>query len=234
MAAITKEIKFVAVARRSDKAILASRVHTTDKSYDFLSNVSKVLSSPGWASVTTDKLSLDDGPNMFYVLIDDAGRVYIAITSKGYPSRFIYGTADGATRGFLSELKKQILERFGDLSMSAPPNGLQSKASNMLKALCDEFNDLKQIDKISNVQSKVDAVTSVMGKNIEMALKNTDRIEDIDEKAVVLADSAQKFKQGSGALKRKMRCRYWKMMILFGALILAVLLIIIVPLAMRK
>ena len=71
-----------------------------------MSNVNKVLNSPGWASVraaprravaaraparvlrsrlpfdcapppapqvTTDKLSLDDGPNMFYVLIDEVG-----------------------------------------------------------------------------------------------------------------------------------------------------------------
>ena len=175
MALAEKEVKFVAIARRSDKVILASRIHTADKSYvswtswpgrchaawlerqcpvarphtqDFVSNVNKVLSSPGWASVTTDKvracatngvdavptqlfasparqLSLDDGPNMFYVLIDDvgclrwgdklgatnlavplvalvqAGRVYVAITSKGYPSRFIYGSTDGQTRGIL-------------------------------------------------------------------------------------------------------------------------------------
>ena len=51
--------------------MLASRTHTSDKSYDFVANVNKVLGSPGWASVTTDKLSLDDGPNMFYVLIDE-------------------------------------------------------------------------------------------------------------------------------------------------------------------
>jgi hypothetical protein len=34
MAAPTKEIKFLAVARRADKVILASRVHTLDRSYD--------------------------------------------------------------------------------------------------------------------------------------------------------------------------------------------------------
>jgi hypothetical protein len=71
MAAPTKEIKFLAIARRNDKAILASRIHTADKGYDYLANVNKVLSSPGWASVTTDKLSLDDGGNIFYVLIDE-------------------------------------------------------------------------------------------------------------------------------------------------------------------
>ena len=61
------------------------------------------------------------------------------------------------------------------------------------------------------LQAKVDAVTGVMQKNIESALKNTDRIEDIDEKAVVLADSAKQFKNSAGAAKRLMRCRYWKM-----------------------
>ena len=74
MAASVKEIKFLCVARRSDKVVLASRIHSADRSYDYLANVQKVLNSPGWASVTTDKLSLDDGPNMFYVLIDEASR----------------------------------------------------------------------------------------------------------------------------------------------------------------
>jgi hypothetical protein len=70
MAAPTKEIKFIAVARRNDKALLCHRVHTADKSYDYIANVQKVLNSPGWASITTDKLSLDDGGNLFYMLID--------------------------------------------------------------------------------------------------------------------------------------------------------------------
>ena len=38
---------------------------------NYLLRPATVLNSPGWASVTTDKLSLDDGPNMFYVLIDE-------------------------------------------------------------------------------------------------------------------------------------------------------------------
>ena len=109
-----------------------------------------------------------------------------------------------------TELKKQMLDRFGDALNTASANSLTSKAGGLLKSLADEFNDLKTIDKVASVQSKVDAVTGVMQKNIESALKNTDRIEDIDEKAVVLADSAQKFKNSGTALKRKMRCRYWK------------------------
>jgi len=224
----------VCVARKSDKVVLASRTHTADKTYDFVSNVNKVLNSPGWASVTTDKLSLDDGPNMFYVYIDEAGRVYIAITSKGYPSRYIYGSPDGSTRGVLAELKRQILERFAEVSLSCPPNGLQSKAGNILKALCDEFNDLNSIDKLANVQGKVDAVKGVMQTNIAQALKNTDRMEDIDEKAVVLADSASKFKNSAGSLKRNMRWRYIRMICIMTILVAAVLAVIIVPIVLSN
>lgn len=148
---------------------------------------------------------------MFYVLIDEAGRVYIAITSKAYPSRYVYSTSDGSSRGVLGALKREILEKFPDASLTCGPNGLDGKVKPLLKALCDEFNDIKGIDKIASVQQKVDAVTGVMQKNIELALKNTDRLEDIDEKAVQLSESALKFKNAGTALKRKMACRLWKM-----------------------
>ena len=99
-----------------------------------------------------------------------------------------------------------------------------------------------------------------MQKNIELALRNTDRcvhrfsretfsrappppppppplcalslttsflppysIEDIDDKATVLADSANKFKNAGGQLKRQMQCRLIKIYLFFGIIITAVL-----------
>ena len=68
-----------------------------------------------------------------------------------------------------------MLERFADAALTCSANGLSQKVGPILKSLCDEFNDLKAIDKIAGVQAKVDAVTGVMQKNIELALRNTDR-----------------------------------------------------------
>jgi hypothetical protein len=229
-----KEVKFLAVARKSDKSILASHIASADRSYDYVANVTKVLNSPGWASVTTDKLSLDDPPNVFYVSIDEGGRVFIVITSKGYPSRYIYGSADGNTRGILAELKKQFVERFGDASLTCPAGGLNSKASGILKGLTTEFNDIQNMDKLANVQAKVEGVKSVMASSINQALKNTEKLEDIDDKAVVLADSANKFKSSTGSLKRNMQWRYIRMIILMTLLVGAVLAIIIVPLVLTN
>ncbi len=127
-----------------------------------------------------------------------------------------------------------MTERFADASLTCPANGLQSKAGDVLRGLCTEFNDLESIDKIANVQSKVDTVKGVMHNNIQAALKNTEKIEDIDEKAVVLADSASKFKDKATSLKRGMRCRYIKMVIIMTLLVAAVLAVIIVPIVISN
>ena len=121
------------------------------------------------------------------------------------------------------------MEKLGDVSLTVGQGGLQSKASTLLKALCDEFNDLQSVDKLANVQAKVDGVRTVMQSNIQSALKNTDKIEDIDEKAVTLADSANKFKSASTGLKRNMRWRYIRMVGIMVLLVAAVLAVIIVP-----
>ena len=48
--AVAKEIKFIAVARRGDKAVLCHRIHTSDKSYDYIANVQKAsaAAAAGW------------------------------------------------------------------------------------------------------------------------------------------------------------------------------------------
>ena len=46
-------------------------MHSQDKSYDYMEKVKMVMNSPGWATVTTDKLSLEDGGYMFWVSIDE-------------------------------------------------------------------------------------------------------------------------------------------------------------------
>ena len=73
------------MARRSDKVVLASHTHTSDKSYDYVEKVKQVMSSPGWATVTTNKLSLEDGGYLFFVLIDEV-RAGLAARSTSHPA----------------------------------------------------------------------------------------------------------------------------------------------------
>ena len=75
----------------------------------------------------------------------------------------------------IAALRKEVEERFPEVSLSCRENGLNSQASTLLKSLCDEFNNLEAIDKLANVQAKVDAVKGVMQHNIDIALKTNDR-----------------------------------------------------------
>lgn len=227
MATPPREICFVALARRTDNVVLAHRVHMKKNEYDFLAKVNLILSSPGWKGITNDKISLEDDGFNIYISIDERDRVYIAIATRAYPTRYIYSSSDGTTRGILGVMRQAVLERYEDIFLTCGPGGLQSKASDILKSVCTEFNDLQSIDKIAHVQAKVDSVTGIMRNNIQMALKNTDRIEEIDDKAVHLRHSAEKFKNAGNQLKREMRCRYWKMMLLIGLVVAIILAIII-------
>lgn len=95
-----KSVNYVAVVRRGDNVILGQRVHIPT-AVDYVEYTRKVIGSAGWASVETDKLTLSDGENCFFVLIDPSGIAFIAIASKHYPARYVYDSADGSVAGLL-------------------------------------------------------------------------------------------------------------------------------------
>lgn len=218
----------MAVARRTDNVVIAQRVHVPSRTDDYLANVKRVLSSPGWANVTTDKLSLDDGDNTFYVLIDEAGRAYIAVASKSYPARHIYDSPDGRNQGFLGAVQRGFLSNYGDSTLTCGPDGYTSRAKSMLKELCDRYNNLRDIDKISKVQAQVADVTGIMQENIKLVMERGDRVDQLEERTQALNEQAGRFEKSSTTLKKTMRCRSWKLTAAITAVVLVVLAIIII------
>ena len=95
------------------------------------------------------------------------------------------------------------------------------------------FNDLRSIDKLVAVQAKADAVRDVVADSIDAALRNADRLDDIEGKVETLSLTASRFSAAAGSVKRTMRCRYWKLMLLFSVLAAAILIAIIVPLVLQ-
>jgi len=134
----------------------------------------------------------------------------------------------------VTELKTNITERYADLSLTCPPGGLNSKVGRILQALCDQFNDLSSMDKLASVQAKVDGVKDTMRGNIDAALRNTDKLDDLDDRAVAIAASAGRFKDKTGDLKRTMQWRYIRMVIIMTLVIGAVLAVIIVPIVLTQ
>ncbi len=93
------------------------------------------------------------------------------------------------------------------------------------------YDNPANIDKVAAVQDKIDVVKTTMKENIQQLLINEEKLERIETAAVHLNEQSVAFQHGAKDLSNKMWWKMWKMRLLIGGLIVAVLLIIIVPVA---
>ena len=103
-----------------------------------------------------------------------------------------------------------------------------------LVLLVDRYEEPGKVDKLVAVQGKIDVVRTTMKDSIQQMLVNTEKLENIDEATKKLSEQARDFDKGAKSLSDKMWWKMWKMRLLIGGLITAVLIIIIVPIAVAS
>ena len=62
----------------------------------------EVVQSPGWSGFIQSgrsRLDLTEPDALYYILVDSQRRVYVVVTSTGYPSRLAYRLQDGGWLG---------------------------------------------------------------------------------------------------------------------------------------
>jgi hypothetical protein len=87
------------------------------------------------------------------------------------------------------------------------------------------------VDKLSAVTDKLEVVKTVMKDNIQALLINDEKLKNIEIASDQLNETSKAFSKSATQLKDKMWWKMWKMRLLIGGLIIAVLIIIIVPIA---
>lgn len=97
------------------------------------------------------------------------------------------------------------------------------KTYTYLKSLGDKYNDPSTIDLISRVQKKTEEVKSVMHQNIEMALQNCVKLEDLELRAQELQQNAGLFRTDTKKLNWKMWWKNMRMKIYLALIILTIL-----------
>lgn len=220
----TTSLYMICILRKSDECLVASF------------STSKGLNTDDVTEIVAEKLNKmtagkrysepgDDGINVHFTL-DTKGRIFALMTRSNYPQRVAFQ--------ILEELKEAFGAEFGSLVKTAKPNSLSKDSKTLLKSFIDKYADPTQSgDTLSKVQSKLDRATDTMKENIQIAIKNTEMIEDIEDKSEALEKSAAQFSKNAVALRNKMWWKKVKTYLLIGGLITAVLLIIIVPVAVQ-
>mmetsp|Transcript_2681 Transcript_2681/g.3979 ORF Transcript_2681/g.3979 Transcript_2681/m.3979 type:complete len:245 (-) Transcript_2681:268-1002(-) len=157
---------------------------------------------------------------------DESGICIAVITGIRYPSRVAIK--------MLQELYTQFQDRFGGDAAMAPTNSLTKKAKELLSGECKKYEDPSNVDKAQKVLGQVDVVKGQMQDNIAGMLKNTERAESLAEKSDQLNEQASVFKKKAVDLKKQMRWKNLKMTIILVLVIIGAILIIVVPLVVKK
>jgi len=86
-------------------------------------------------------------------------------------------------------------------------------------------------NRVHEVQRQVDEVTSIMHDNIDQALANQEKAEDLVDRTDELSSNASMFKKQSTSLKRAMCCQNAKLTFIIIGLVVAIVLIIVIVVA---
>ena len=81
-------------------------------------------------------------------------------------------------------------------------------------------------NRVSALQGQVQEVTEIMTKNVESVIEREGKLEDLNERAELLAENAEQFKSNAKAIKKKTMWENMKMKIIIA--VVAIVLIIII------
>ena len=107
----------------------------------------------------------------------------------------------------LEELQRTFVAKAGDKATTAKDRDLNKTCMTLLQKICVKYDNLEEVDKLHAVYKKVDTVKLVMQDNVDQALQNCVKLENIEKQAEELQQQAGVFKRNANELKKKM---WWK------------------------
>ena len=104
------------------------------------------------------------------------------------------------------------------------PTGRQA-----LKALIDKFQDPKNVNKVSELQSDVDSIKVDMKKNINKMVENVDDVQELQGKSDALRSSTAEYQRNAKEIKTITWWQNFKLwLILAGVILILILLIVLI------
>ena len=143
--------------------------------------------------------------------------LFIVLANSAYPERYAF------------ELVSKIMEEniptmVNDETRELNPNGRQA-----LKELVNKYQDIKNINKIAEIQKDVDSLKVDMKKNINKMVESVENVNDLQNKSEQLKLESEDYKKTSVEIRKVtwwQNCKLWA--IIAGIVILIVLIIVLV------
>ena len=171
----------------------------------------KVAKMPNKKFDERNKLASKDENYYFTHIKPDL--VFVILVNSAYPERYVF------------ELISKIVEEniptmVNDETRELNPNGRQA-----LKDLVNKYQDIKNINKIAEIQQDVNSLKVDMKKNINAMVNSLEDVEDLQNKSEQLKLESQDYKKNSVELRKLAWWQNCKLWIIIIAIIVALGLI---------
>ena len=153
----------------------------------------------------------------YYFINIKPNLLFIILANNQYPERYVF------------ELISKIIEdniptMINDETRELNPTGRQA-----LKELVNKYQDIKNINKIAEIQKDVDSLKVDMKKNINKMVESVENVNDLQNKSEQLKLESEDYKKTSVEIRKVtwwQNCKLWA--IIAGIVILLVLIIVLV------
>ena len=141
--------------------------------------------------------------------------IYLLLVNNTYPERLVFQ--------LISKINEDnIPTMVNDETRELNPNGRQA-----LKTLVDKFQDPKNVNKVSELQSDVDSIKVDMKKNINKMVENVDDVKELQGKSDALRNSTAEYQKNAVEIKTITWWQNFKLWLILAGVILLLILIII-------
>ena len=141
--------------------------------------------------------------------------LFIVLANSQYPERYVF------------ELISKIVEEniptmINDETKELNPNGRQA-----LKELVNKYQDIKNINKIAEIQEDVNAIKIDMKKNINKMVESVEDVNDLQNKSEQLKLESQDYKKNAVELRKITWWQNFKLWIIIIGVVLVLIGIIL-------
>jgi hypothetical protein len=142
--------------------------------------------------------------------------LFIILVNASYPERYVF------------ELVSKIMEENIPTMVNDETRELNPSGRQALKDLVNKYQDIKNINKIAEIQEDVNALKVDMKKNINAMVKSVEDVEDLQNKSEQLKLESQDYKKNSVELRKLAWWQNFKLWLIIGGVILLVVAIVLI------
>ena len=158
-----------------------------------------------------DRNKITSKDESYYFMNIKPDLLFIVLANNQYPERYVF------------ELISKIVEEniptmINDETKELNPNGRQA-----LKDLVNKYQDIKNINKIAEIQEDVNAIKVDMKKNINNMVQSLDDVNDLQNKSEQLKLESEDYKKNAKELKN---ITWWQNVKLWIIIIVLVLIVV--------